>query len=139
MVERCLVAAVLILTAVGPPLLVEQFPISAAHMFAETPEFFWVYRLTDNDGRKLDNDVYGLRSNSCWYLEHTYGVKFPPNVIAPPTDDADTSAVIKHVRQIGLDRNARFPLTLSAVKMGDRNGASVGVLSTQTWVVDERQ
>lgn len=135
--EKIVVTAALLLTGFGPPLLIEGFPISAAHMFADASPEFWVYRLRDSEGERLNNDVYGLRSNTCWYLEPTYGVKFPRNVVQPPNRAPDFRMVIDHIRETGKSQGASFPLTFEALKIGDIDGRTVGIVWRDSWIVSD--
>jgi hypothetical protein len=131
--EKAVIAALLILTIIGPPVLIEGFPLSAAPMFAMPCEQLWRYRLTDAAGQRLDNDVFGLRSNVCWYLEPYYAVKYPKNVVAPPMHAPDFTSVIEHIRQTGISNRSEFPLRLEAMLIGDINGCTVGERTKLIW------
>lgn len=136
-IERGIVGVLLILAGAAPALRPECFPFSSAPMFAAPITEFWTYRLTDADGTTLNDDLYGLRNNPNWYLESYYAVKYPPNVIAPPTRKPDMEAVISHVREVARKQGAHFPLTLSAVSAGDNEGRSVHVLSREQWTIGD--
>lgn len=134
-IEKAVIGGLLLLTIIGPPILVEGFPLSAAPMFAVPCDQLWRYRLTDADGQRLDNDTFGLRSNVCWYLEPYYAVKYPENVVAPPMRAPDFTSVVEHIRQTGICNGSKFPLRLEAMLIGDLDGRTVGERTKLIWLI----
>ena len=137
-IEEYFVFTAIAITLVFPPIFIECFPLSSCSMFARPYERIYRYALWDGEGHKLNNDIYGLRSNVNWYLEYTYPVKYPLNVVSPPSMAPNIDRLTNHVREVALRNQAAFPLRLRVDCIGDIDGNSIGLVSRNEWLL-ERQ
>jgi hypothetical protein len=135
--EQIFVALGLLLPLVVPPIVVEAFPMTASPMFSVAVPLRMKYTLTDKAGRKLDNDVYGLRTSPLWNMESSFGPKFPKNVVATSEPPADMNALLQHIREVGRSTHAEFPLVLECITKGPIDDRTVGVISTRKWTIDD--
>jgi hypothetical protein len=135
--EQVFVVLGLLLPLVVPPFAIEAFPMTASPMFSVTMPMRLKYTLVDNRGCKLDNDVYGLRTSPLWNMEGSFGPQFPKNVVATSEPPADMNALLQHIREVGRDTHAEFPLVLECITRGAVDDRTVGVVSTQKWTIDD--
>ena len=105
-------------------------------MFARPYHTIKHYVLCDANEQRLDNDLFGLRANVNWYLEHTYAVKFPPNHIAPPDRDVDVNQLALALQRTAIEESVKFPLHLRIDCFGDIDGRTVGLVSKQEWRIN---
>jgi hypothetical protein len=135
--EKVFVVVAVICALILPPLFIECFPLSTCSMFAHPYKERRFYTLRDAAGQKLNNDIYGLRTNVNWYLEYTYGVEYPPLVVPPSDFDPNIDKVASHIRSIARSRGVKLPLRLSMKVLGDVDGRTIGVKRIDEWTIEE--
>lgn len=133
--ERTFFIIVLGAFALLPPLFWEPFPLTKTPMFARPLQQLRLYELTDGKGRRLNNDLWGLRTNLNWYLEPFYAVKYPKTIVPSPDRAPDIARIIQSIRELALRQKAVFPLRFTCRVLGPE-GETVGIVSSQTWLIE---
>ncbi len=136
--EKTFVVVAVICALILPPLFIECFPLSSCSMFAHPYKERRFYTLTDGAGRKLNNDIYGLRTNVNWYLEYTYGVEYPALTVPPSDIDPDIERVAKHIRSTARVQGVELPLRLTMKVLGDVDGETIGIKRLDEWTIEEK-
>jgi len=133
--EQVFAAFCFVALFVLPPLFTEPFPLSAIPMFAVPTREMRFYTLTDRNGTVLSRDLYGLRSNVNFYLEHFYGVKYPDSLIEPVSREPEIPRLLENLRIRGRQNQAAFPLRLTMRVFGPVDDQTVGQIGSQSWLV----
>jgi len=135
MAEQIFVALCFAALLILPPIFIEPFPLSAIPMFAIPRHEIHIYNLTDSNGKELNRDQYGLRTNVNVYLEHFYGARFPESLVAPLDREPDMERVLSNIRVLGNRNGAAFPLRLTSKVYGAVDDQTVGLIRSRSWMV----
>jgi hypothetical protein len=114
----------------------DLYPFSQAPMFADAPQHYCDYSLTDADGRPLPLADFGLQRNY-WGNPLGVGVGYhPPESV----DRFGTVATEDEVTAFLRRRLARHPelrsVHVTQAVIGDVDGQHVGSVEKKTWTID---
>jgi hypothetical protein len=121
--------------ALVPLFRVELFPFSRAPMFADAPQLYCRYSVSDEQGRPLSAEEFGLQCNY-WGNPVGEGVGFLP----PPSIDVFGAIVDRpKVTEFVQKKLNEFPhLRVVAIRrevIGPLAGGGVGIVKDERWTI----